>query len=81
MDELIIAIIIGSSWSIHFFMRHVGIRSRSQVLFGEEIITSQTSSQLAGFMSCRWGVVFDKIKHVYFLHYNVDDQNKFEIND
>ena len=32
MDELMIAVIIGSSWSIHFFRSHVGIGSRSQVL-------------------------------------------------
>ena len=34
MDELMIAVIIGSSWSIHFFRSHVGIGSRSQVLSG-----------------------------------------------
>ena len=48
-----IAVIIGSSWSIHFFMDHVGIGSRSQVLLGEESITSRTSSQRVGFRSRR----------------------------
>ena len=42
MAELMIAVIIGSSWSIHFFMSHVGIGSRSQVLLVEENITSRT---------------------------------------
>ena len=49
MDELMIAVIIGSSWSIHFFRSHVGIGSRSQVLSGEDSITSRTSSRLAIF--------------------------------
>ena len=53
MDELMIPVTIGNSWSIHFFRRHVGIGSRSQVLLGEESITSRTSSQLAGFRSRR----------------------------
>ena len=48
MDELMIAVIISSSWSIHFFMSHVGIGSRSQVLLDEESITYRTSSQIAG---------------------------------
>ena len=42
-----IAVIIGSSWSIHFLRSHVGIGSRSQVLSGEDSITSRTSSRLA----------------------------------
>ena len=53
MDELMIAVIIGSSWSIHFFRSHLGIGSRPQVLSGEDSITSRTSSQLAGFRSRR----------------------------
>ena len=53
-----IPVIIGSSWSIHFFMSHVGMGSRSQVLLGEESITSRTSSQLAGLRSHRLGMVF-----------------------
>ena len=48
-----IAVMIASSSSIHFFMSHVGIGSSSQVLLGEESITSRTSSQLAGFRSRR----------------------------
>ena len=51
-----IPVIIGSSWSIHVFRSHVGIESRSQVLLGEESITSCTSSQLAGFRSRRWSI-------------------------
>ena len=58
MDELMIAVIIGSSWSIHFFRSHVGLGSRSQVLSGEDSITSRTSTQLAGFRSRRGGMVF-----------------------
>ena len=42
MDELMIAVIIGSSWSIHFFMSHVGIRSIAQVLSDEDSIISRT---------------------------------------
>ena len=53
MDELMIAVIIGSSWSIHFLRSHVGIGSRSQVLSGEDSIISRTSSRLAGFRSRR----------------------------
>ena len=53
MDELMIAVIIGSSWSIHFLRSHVGIGSRSQVLLGEESMTSRTSLQLTGIRSRR----------------------------
>ena len=52
-QQMVISAIIGSSWSIHFFRCHVDIGSRSQVLLGEESITSRTSSQLAGFTSRR----------------------------
>ena len=51
IDELMIAVIIGSNGSIHFFRSHVGMGSRSHVLLGEESISSRTSSQLAGFRS------------------------------
>ena len=53
IDQFMIPMIIGSSWSIHFFMSHVDIVYRSQVMLGEESITSRTSSQLAGFRARR----------------------------